>query len=260
MSEHPTAASFQEVCFRYRPMGAPVLSDVCLEIPSRAVTAILGPNGSGKTTLLHLLIGLLTPVAGQIAIDGAPQSRYSRRELSHLLGLVSQSETITFELSVLEYVLLGRAPYLNLLERPGNEDRRVALEGLEMAGAGGLRDRPVTELSGGELQLVTIARALAQTPCMLLLDEPTSHLDLGNKRRVLNVLRNVVNEGRSVVLTTHDPNAAASVADYVVLLRDGEVLAAGPTEGVFTSDNLSAAYGTEVEVLRVNGRPVVVNG
>ena len=259
MSEHSIAASFSEVCFSYQPVGEPVLANICLDIPGRAVTTILGPNGSGKTTLLHLLLGLLTPGAGQIAIAGAAQSGYSRRELSHLLGLVSQSETITFELSVLEYVLLGRAPYLNLLERPGEGDRQIAMQGLEMAGAEGLRDRLVTELSGGELQLVTIARALAQTPRMLLLDEPTSHLDLGNKRRVLNVLRNVADEGRSVVLTTHDPNAAASVADHVVLLRGGEVLAAGPLEGVFTSDNLSATYGMNVEVLRVNGRSVVLN-
>jgi iron complex transport system ATP-binding protein len=244
--------------FSYDGTGRPVLRDLSLEIPDAAVTAILGPNGSGKTTLLSILLGMLSPQRGTLLVDGKCRADYSHRTMSQLMGLVPQEEYFPFGFSVLEYVLLGRAPYLGLLERPGIADLQAAREALETAGLTALEDRLVRSLSGGERQLAKVARALAQGPRILLLDEPASHLDLGNKCRVLGLIRALAEEGAAVVLTTHDPNAAAAVADHVVLMREGQTMAAGQTDAVLNSENLSATYGVSIEVTCVRGRPVIL--
>ena len=235
----------------------PAVRGVSLEISAGSITAMLGPNGSGKTTLLLLILGLLAPERGAIRLAGRPQSSYSRREMGRLMALVPQSETITFNFSVLEYVLMGRAPYLGPLEMPRPTDRQVAAAALDVVGAGALCDRPVSALSGGERQLITLARALAQQPRILLLDEPTSHLDLGNQERILRLMRRLSDDGVTLVLTTHDPNAAAAVADHVVLMRQGQVFAAAPAGAALTAPSLSAVYGVPVQVLQVQGHPLV---
>ena len=244
--------------FSYDGPGHPVLRDLSLEVPVGAVTAILGPNGSGKTTLLRLLLGVLRPAAGVLQLAGRPQQEYSRRERSQLLGLVPQEEHIPFDFSVVEYVLLGRAPYLGPLQMPGEADRQVALAALHMVGLDPLRDRALPSLSGGERQLATLARALAQQPRVLLLDEPTAHLDLSNQGRLLAILRKLAAQGTTLVLTTHDPNLAASVANLIVLMRDGRVLAAGPPEATLTTEGLSATYGVPVQVYDVDHRRVIL--
>jgi iron complex transport system ATP-binding protein len=244
--------------FSYNGSAQPVLRDISLEIPEGAVTAVLGPNGSGKTTLLLILLGMLAPQAGTVLIDGKHRASYSRSAMSQLIGLVPQQERVPFPFSVLDYVLLGRAPHLGLLEQPGRADRQAAREALDTVGLTALMDRPVPSLSGGERQLATVARALAQKPRIFLMDEPASHLDLSNKRRVLGAICALANGGVTIVLTTHDPNAAAVVADTVVLVREGQIIATGPAETVLNSENLSATYGLPVEVVRVRGRPVVL--
>ncbi len=254
MNRECPVVSLERVSFRYAPSDPLVLADVHVALLKRSITALLGPNGSGKSTLLHLILGLLTPVQGQICLMGRPLQKYSRRECSKILGLVPQDEQVAFDLSVLEYVLLGRAPYLNLLDRPGGKDHRIAREALATVGLAALQNRLVPSLSGGERQLATVARALAQETEVLLLDEPTSHLDLGNARRILAGLRALKASGKTIVLTTHDPNAAAAIADHVILLRGGQVLSSGTTEEVMTSEQLSAAYGVNVEVMQVHDR------
>jgi len=254
----PAALALSGVSFAYAPGLPDVLSDVSLEVAAGSITAVLGANGSGKTTLLRLLLGLLAPTRGEVRVEGRPQRDYSRRDLSQRVGLVPQSEPVAFELSVLEFALLGRAPHLGLLDLPGAADRALALEALERVGLAALHRRAVPTLSGGEAQLATIARALVQQSAILLSDEPTSHLDPANTRRVLEVLRMLGSEGRTVVFTTHDPNLAAAIADHVVLLRDGRVLAAARTAAVLTTERLSATYGMEVEVVQWRGRPLVV--
>jgi iron complex transport system ATP-binding protein len=258
MNANGAAIAVQHVSFRYGPSNPLVLDDVSVDIPSGAITALLGPNGSGKSTLLHLLLGLLAPGSGHIRLMGRPQNEYRRREASRILGLVPQDEHVAFDLSVLEYVLLGRAPYFDLLERPHQKDRQLACEALTTAGIPFLEKRSVPSLSGGERQLATVARALAQQPAVLLLDEPTSHLDLANARRILHVLRSLKDAGKTIVLTTHDPNAASAIADYVILLREGKVLSSGPAAEVLTATHLSATYGVEVDVLEFRGRPLVL--
>lgn len=253
------AISLSEIKFSYEPDQPVVLQDLSLDIPSGSLTAILGPNGGGKTTLLHILLGLLAPQAGTLRIAGQAPSGYSRRELSRIIGLVPQNEHIPFDFSLLDYVLLGRAPYLGALEQPREEDRCCALKALETAGLGNMLERPVTTLSGGERQLAMIARALAQSPRILLLDEPTSHLDLGNRHAVQGVLRKLAGDGVTVIFTTHDPNLVTSMADFVILLRHGAALAVGAAESILTTDLLSATYGIPMQVVTYGFHRMIIS-
>ena len=250
----PNILALSDLRFGYDKKSPTVLHELSLDIPPGSITAILGPNGAGKTTLLRIILGLLAPQAGNILLDGKPQASYSRQQMSRLIGLVPQSEYIPFDFSVLEFVLLGRAPYLSPLEMPGEADRHIALEALRSIGLEHLQDRPAPSLSGGERQLAMVARALAQKPRILLLDEPTSHLDLSNRDRILNVLRALARNGVTIIFTTHDPNLVAAMADYVVLMRQGALLAAGALETTLTEEHLSATYGIPVQVIRWDGQ------
>lgn len=252
-----SALSIAGLNFAYPGSAEPVLRDLFLDIPAGQTTAILGPNGSGKTTLLRVLLGVLRPTQGQVLLVGRPRESYSRREQSRLVGLIPQSEHVPFDYSVLEYVLLGRAPYLGPLEMPRERDRLIALEALEVVGLGHLRARPVPTLSGGERQLVTIARALAQDPAILLLDEPTAHLDLSNQGHLLEIMHTLAAKKVTQVLTTHDPNLAVAIADRTVLMRQGRILGVGPTQALLTADRLSATYDIAVQVYRVDGRCLI---
>lgn len=238
----------------------PVLHGVSLRVDCGSVTAILGPNGVGKTTLLKLILGLLTPQAGEIRLAGRPLASYRRQQLAQQIAWVPQQEAISFPFSVLEYVLLGRAPYLRPFAQPGADDRRLALAALQEVGLEPLQERPITELSGGQKQLVTIARALAQAARLMLLDEPTASLDLSNRGRVLALIRQLAKHQRAVIFTTHDPNSAAAVADQLMLVKQGQVLAAGPTEQLLEAELLSATYGVPVQVAELAGRRVVLEG
>ncbi len=251
--------SLHDLHFRYDgPQGREALAGLSLALTAGTITAILGPNGAGKTTLLHTMLGRLRPTAGEIRFEGRPFSAYSRRELSRRIGLVPQSEHAAFEFSVLDYVLLGRTPYLGLLEVPREEDYRAAEKALATVGIAHLRDRTVTTLSGGERQMVMVARALAQRPRLLLLDEPTAHLDLSNRGRILGLMGRLRDEGFTVVFTTHDPNIAALVADEVILIRRGRVLHSGPRDEALTADRLGETYGLPVRVVQVDGHPIVL--
>jgi len=247
-----------DLSFSYNGRETLALNSLSLDISEASVTAILGPNGSGKTTLLFVLLGMLPPHKGTLQFDGSTRGSRPAGRSRSLIGLVPQEERIPFEFSVREYVLLGRAPHLGILETPDAADYRVARQAIETTGLGMFADRPVSSLSGGERQLATIARAVAQMPQILLLDEPTSHLDLSNTRRVLELVRRLADDGVTVVLTTHDPNTAVTIADFAVLLREGATVAAGPAAEVMTSGNLSATYGIPVEVAQFQGRSVVL--
>jgi iron complex transport system ATP-binding protein len=245
--------AFREVSFGYA-RNQEALSHLSLEVPSGSVMAILGPNGAGKTTLLRIALGHLQPRAGQVVLDGRPLLNYARREIGQYMGFVPQSERIPFEYSLCDYALFGRTPYLHPLEMPGEADRQVALQALAQVGLGEMAARSINSLSGGERQLAMLARALAQQPRLLLLDEPTSHLDLSNKGRLLSLLRRLSAEGVTILLTTHEPEVAAMIATHLVLMRKGQVLQAGMLAEVFDAPNLSACYGVPVEVLAIDER------
>ncbi len=250
--------TLHNVRFHYDGQEHEVLSGISLGVPERTITSLLGPNGAGKTTLLHTMLGRLHPSAGEVRFEGRPLTSYSRREQSRRIGLVPQTENAAFEFSVLDYVLLGRTPYLGMLELPRAEDYEAAEAALSFVGIAHLRARTVTTLSGGERQMVTVARALAQRPRLLLLDEPTAHLDLGNWGRIISMMRQLRAEGITVVFTTHDPNIAALVADNVVLMRQGQVLHSGPRDQVLNTFALRETYGVSVQVEQINGRLVVL--
>jgi len=245
---------FEGVSYGYHP-GLPLaLQEVSLDITKGGITAVLGPNGAGKSTLLFLALAWLQPSCGNILLDRHPLGTYSRREMGRLMGLVPQREHIPFEYSVLEYVLLGRLPYLAPLEQPGKNDYAVSLAALEQVGLRRFANRSVLRLSGGERQLVLIARSLAQQPRLLLLDEPTSHLDLHNKSRLMVLLKQLQAQGETIVMTTHEPEVAAAIASTVVLLNEGRVLFCGATEDALTTQHLSLLYNLPVEVVTVKGR------
>lgn len=251
-------AALIDIHFRYPGQRRPALQGITLDLPAGTITALLGPNGAGKTSLLHVILGLLRPQQGRVCVAGRPSGGYTRQEMGRLIGLVPQSEHIPFALSVRDYVLLGRAPYLHPLEQPGAADRQAAQEALAAVGAEHLAGRPINALSGGEQQLAMLARALVQQPRLLLLDEPTAHLDLGNRAHILALLRKLRGQGLTIAFSTHDPQAAADCADRVALLRAGRVLAVGAPGETLTEERLTATYGVPVEVIAAQGRRVIL--
>ena len=213
------------------------------------VLALLGPNGSGKTTLLKTLLGLLAPLAGEALIDDAPIASYSAAERARRIAYVPQSHTPSFAFTVETVVLMGRTAHGNLFSAPSAADREVVGRALERFGIAALKSRPYTMISGGERQLVLLARALAQEPRFIVLDEPTASLDFGNQGKVMREMRTLAAGGHGVLFTTHDPNHALRAADRAFLIRGGVRLAEGKVREVLTRARLEDLYGTRVEAL-----------
>jgi len=250
--------SLDQVRFQYPGDGGDVLNHLSLDIKKGEIVAILGPNGAGKTTLLHLILGWLKPEEGAVLLNGRPLSDYRRKEMGKLTGLVPQDEHITFEYSLLEYVMHGRYPHMRALESPGEKDINVALDALKRVGMGELADRPVTHLSGGEKQLVLIARSLAQEPAIILLDEPMSNLDIANKLMVINVLRSLREEGVTILFTTHEPEIAATLCDSVILMGRDKHIEQGPADEILTGEALTRIYNVPVHITHAEGRKVIL--
>ncbi len=257
MSQFAPFVSLKEIEFSYTP-GKPVLRDVSFDIQPGSVNAILGPNGAGKSTLLHLILGLLVPQAGIISMKGQPLSSFSRGDLSRMVSLVPQRESVPFEYTVREYILLGRTPHLGYFDMPGSTDLQVVEKALQRLDLGNIAERKMNTLSGGEQQLVLIGRTLAQETRFLLLDEPTAHLDLGNKKRILSLLASLSQGGITILFTTHDPESASLVASSVILMKEGRILKQGALEKTFTSHLLSETYGTPLKVIDQDGQKIVL--
>ncbi len=228
----------------------PVLKGISLRISCGELVAILGPNGSGKTTLLKCLSALLKPKMGCVYIDGQELSKLKPKRLAQLIGYVSQVHAPSFPYRVIDVVVSGRTPHFGALSAPSERDYEIAYQALKMVGCEELAERPYTQLSGGELRLVLIARALAQQPRALLADEPASYLDLKNKIVVLRVLKRLAeNEGLCVVITEHDPNLALMFADKVVLMKNGSVIAYGKPREVINVRTMKELYGIDVDIV-----------
>ena len=252
------ALSLHDLSFSYMDIGENAINGISLAIPSGKITAILGPNGAGKSTLLLLLLGYNKPKNGEITILDKPIQSYPRRELSQLMGIVPQWEPSLFNFTVFEYVMLGRAPYLSPLQMPTEDDADLALSIICKLGIDHLTQRPISELSGGERQIVLFARILAQDTSILLLDEPTSHLDLSNQAAILRILDELTKLGKTIIFTTHDPNIATLSADSIVLMKNGQIYDQGSIDEVLTAEKLAAIYQTTIIVEKVNDKTVVL--
>ena len=249
----------EDVRFEYR-RGKPVLRGVSLSAEPGKLLSILGPNGSGKTTLLRCLLGRLSPTAGRIVLDGRPIGRHSPRSLARLLAYVPQTPQSVFAFSAEEIVLMGRLAHTGMLALASKQDLQVARAAMEMTEITELADRTLEELSGGEAQRVMIARALAQQPSVLLLDEPTSHLDIRNQLAIHRMMQRVAHDWpMAVVCVSHDVNLAARFSDELVLMKAGQTVRAGPPADVMLADVLSAVYDVAIDLLPGgDGPPVVV--
>ena len=220
-----------------------------VSLAQNEVLALLGPNGSGKTTLLKTLLGILPPLAGAALIEDRPISSYSAPQRARRIAYVPQSHVPTFGFTVETVVLMGRTAHGSLFSAPSAADRLVADRALERFGIAALKERPYTMISGGERQLVLLARALAQEPQFIVLDEPTASLDFGNQGKVMREMRALAAAGHGVLFTTHDPNHALRAADRAFLIRDGQCVADGGVRDVLTRTRLESLYGAPVEML-----------
>jgi iron complex transport system ATP-binding protein len=251
------ALELESVEVRYR-RGPAVVRGVSLVVEAGEALALVGPNGSGKTTLLRAVSGAVPLARGRIRVEGRLQRELGRVELARRLAVVPQKAEFAFDYTAEEVVAMGRIPHLGVLGIEGHADRAAIEEALRRTGIEELRDRSVHALSGGELQLVLIARALAQQARILLLDEPTSSLDLGHQHEVLEVLRAQGRTcGLTTVLVTHDLNLASREAGRLVLFRAGAVVAEGRPAEVLTAERIHEVYGAPVAVHATPGRPEV---
>ncbi len=230
--------------------GRRVGRDVSLALYAGEVLCVLGPNGSGKSTLFRTILGLQPLLEGEIRLHQRPLSSWSRRALAREMAYVPQTQAPAFAHRVLDVVLMGRQAHLGPLAMPSRRDRELARHCLETLGVLSLAERAITAISGGERQLVLIARALAQQAAILILDEPTASLDFGNQIRVLERLALLRDKGLSVLLCTHQPEHAVRVADRVALFRDGRVHCVGRPEAVLDVARLAWLYGLDEATVR----------
>jgi iron complex transport system ATP-binding protein len=236
-----------------------ILSGVNLDVPPGAVVALAGRNGAGKTTLLRIASRVLQPDAGVVRVDGVALDEYSRRDLAKEIAVVPQDASITFPFSAIEVVLMGRSPHLGTLGFETRSDIELARQMMARVGVEQFADRSILDLSGGERQLVMIARALTQEPRVLLLDEPTAHLDLAHRMTVLGLVQEFARGDRSVLVVSHDLSLSARACNHLALLADGKVLASGPPLEVLTPGNLLNAFGIAADIVHApDGSPLVV--
>ena len=252
-----TALSVASVTFGYDER--PVLDDVSLEVPGGERVAIVGANGAGKTTLLKLMAHLLRPRAGVVRLGARDVRAFSRRALAKRLGMVPQELAVPFSFTARELVECGRTAYLPLFRAPAAADRRAVDRAMAATATAPFSDRPVGELSGGERQRVVIAMVLAQEPGIMLLDEPTQHLDLTRQGEILDLLVALSRERRlSIVATMHDLNLAAQYFDRLIVLAGRGVVGDGPPASVMRADMLEAAYGGRLDFVTTPSRDVPI--
>jgi iron complex transport system ATP-binding protein len=236
------------------------LNDLSLLATRERITAVVGPNGSGKSTLVRALIGSAPLSSGSITIDGAATSPSGRRALATRIAVMTQREDPAFPLFVREYIALGRYPHLGLWKVPGRDDHHAIARAVDLTETADFQDRPITELSGGEWQRVRLARALAQGGDAIVLDEPTTFLDVGHEMGIFELLSRLASEGQAVLLVSHQLNLVARFADHMVLLHRGQVAAAGDVQTVMRGPILEHVYDWPLVVTRdpAVGAPALV--
>jgi iron complex transport system ATP-binding protein len=243
--------AIDQLAFGYA--GRIVGAGVSFALAAGEIMCLLGPNGGGKTTLFRTILGLIRPLGGAIGIDGEDTAHWGARRLARAFGYVPQAGGGPFPFTVFEIVLMGRSVHRGAFAAPGAADRDAAAAALDTLGILHLAERDWLRISGGERQLALIARALAQAPRILVLDEPTANLDFGNQVRVLEEVRRLGRAGLAVLFSTHHPEQAFACADRVALLHDGKLAQLGAPDAVITEATMRAVYGIEVEILAVGG-------
>ena len=233
--------------------GRVVGRDVSFALSAGEVMCVLGPNGGGKTTLFRTLLGLLAPRGGTVMLEEKDLQTLSRAEIARRVGYVPQGHTAYFAYTVREFVLMGRTAHVGVFASPANKDLLVANQAMQSLGIAHLADEPVTEISGGERQLALVARALAQEPRLLVLDEPTASLDFGNQVRVLGQIAALARSGIAVLFSSHDPDHAFLCAQRALLLAEGRVLEIGAPRDVIRPDTLERMYRISVQVMPLPG-------
>lgn len=239
--------------------GKTIIKGVSLSVQRGEIVSILGPNGAGKTTLLRCIEGILSPSFGSILINGKRLKELNEKERGTIIASVPQIHRPIFPFKVIEVVLMGRNPYISGYSTPSKKDYEIAETVIKEVGINELKDRYYTELSGGELQLTLIARALAQEPEIILFDEPTAHLDFRNQLIILSIIKKIVKEKKiSVLMVLHDPNLAMLYADTVFLMEKGHIIASGIPFDIITCENIKRLYGFDVEIVSSNGRRFIL--
>jgi len=237
--------TLNKLSFNYAAI--PILKDIELEVGLGEMLSIVGPNGSGKSTLLKCINRILKTCQNSVLIDGQDTSKLNLKELSKLMGYVPQSSTSTFSFTVFDVVLMGRKPYIHW--NIGQQNNDIVADMLEFLGISHLAMRHFNELSGGEQQKVIIARALTQQPQLLLLDEPTSSLDIKHQLEILCILKSLAKtQERSVIVAMHDLNLASRFSDRMLMLKQGQIFAVGTPSYVLTEENIESVYGIKAQV------------
>jgi iron complex transport system ATP-binding protein len=242
--------SFEQIVARYPRSQRPALDGVSLAAERGRITAVVGPNGSGKSTLVRTLLGMIPLESGEIRVDGTPLPSMERRDLARRVAVVAQSESLTFPLPAREYVALGRYPHEGTWSAESAEDAAAIDRAMRLAGVTAMADRATDELSGGEWQRVRIARALAQGGSALVLDEPSTFLDVGHEMAMFELFSRLAREGLAVLLVSHQLNLVARFADEIVLLDRGRVAAAGAPLDVMRASVLEHVYDWPLVVTR----------
>ncbi|WAC26645.1 ABC transporter ATP-binding protein [Ancylobacter sp. SL191] len=255
----PARLRAQRISVGYR--GRDVLHDLTLEVPSYRFTALLGPNGSGKSTLLRALAGLTPLRTGEVTLDGHTLHTLSRRHLAQKLSLLPQTPRAPDDISVADLVAQGRYPHRRLFTSWSSRDQLICNDAMRLTDIDDLAARPLGALSGGQRQRAWIAMTLAQSADILLLDEPTTYLDIAHQLDILDLLRRLVREqGKTIVAVLHDINHAARFADHICLVKDGRILASGSTREIIQPDHLKKAFAIDAVILHDphDGMPVCV--
>ncbi len=233
--------------FSYKK-GSPVFRDISFTLKQGDIFCILGPNGAGKSTLLSCIGNLFDLEKGTIILDGKVISSMSRRDIAKRIGYIPQFHTPVFPYSIFDFVLMGRTPHIGAFSSPKERDIALTEKAIEAVGISRMSKKPYNEISGGERQLVMFAKVLAQEPDIILLDEPTSHLDFGNQFRILNLIESLAKSGFSVIMTSHFPDHAFLISTKVGVMKDQSFIDIGPANDVITEENMKQTYGIDVKV------------
>lgn len=246
----------KNLSFQYK-RGFPVFRDISFRLESGQVLSLLGPNGSGKTTLLKCVNRILLPTQGEVVVNGISTKGMPGKKLAAYMGYVPQETTASLSLNVIDAVFLGRTPYVDF--KVGSKDKDIVFQTISLLGLNDLAFRMVNELSGGERQRVYLARALVQEPQILLLDEPTSSLDMRHQLETLQIVRDIAVKNKiSIIMAIHDLNLAARYSDRVLMLKKGRLIAEGDYRQVITAENIRNVYQVEAKINDDEGIPVVI--